>query len=497
LNDIRVTYSGLIAFSVSILSSVTGLIFVIIVTRRLEADEFGLWTLIGSMVGYVVIAQPIITFWCTRQVSRGEQVGKTAIFTGGIFSICGFVIYSIIIIFVAASLEASLTVLFLSALLIPFSYLNNIINSISMGFKPQVTSYGIAIFEISKLPLGFILVYIFDFGISGALLTLILANGMKMLVLAFFTREKLVGEIKHEVMKFWFRMSWLTLYQNVGSFIRTLDVMIFSLLTGSLLGLAFWGASITIGNLMLHSQKLYQGLYPKILTSEKKEFVIISFNRTLYFAIPIFCAILILAKPSLYILNPQYIIASTVVYFTASFSFVNIINGFFYSVLMGYEKVDISKNTSFKQYAKSKLFLVPTLSIIYSVSYISLLTFFLIYLITPATSDIEILTVWSFILFVLLIPFMIYSGILVKKNHQINFNFIPITKYAGIALLSTGMIFYISENYIIYYESIYDFIPQVFLILIIGAIIYFGITYAVDNSTRKLFNSIIIEIIKK
>jgi len=497
LNNIRVTYSGLIAFSVSILSSVTGLIFVIIVTRRLEADEFGLWTLIGSMVGYVVIAQPIITFWCTRQVSRGEQVGKTAIFTGGIFSICGFVIYSIIIIFVAASLEASLTVLFLSALLIPFSYLNNIFNSISMGFKPQVISYGIAIFEISKIPLGFILVYALDFGISGALLTLILANGLKMLVLAFFTREKLFGEIKREVMKFWFRMSWLTLYQNIGGLIRTLDVMIFSLLTGSLLGLAFWGASITIGNLMLHSQKLYQGLYPKMLSSEKKEFVIISFNRTLYFAIPIFCAILLLAKPGLYILNPQYIIAATVVYFTASFSFVNIINAFFYSVLMGYEKIDISKNTSFKQYAKSKLFLIPTLSIIYSVSYILVLTFFLIYLITPSTSDIEIITAWSFILFVLLIPFMIYSGILVKKNYQINFNFKPIIKYASIALLSSVMIFYILENYIIYYESIYDFLPQVILILIIGSITYFGLTYLIDNSTKKLFNSIINELVRK
>ncbi len=497
MSNIRVTYSGLIGFLVSILSSVTGIVFVIIVTRRLEPDEFGLWTLIGSMIGYIVIAQPIISYWCTRQTARGEQVGKTGIFTGGLFSIAGFVIYSIIALGVSLSLGVNYSVLFLAAALVPLAYLNNVLSSICTGFKPQAVSYALAVFEVSKLPLGFFLVYTFDLGLIGALLTIILANGLKLIILGIQSREKLLGRIKRDVMKFWFRMSWLTLYQNVGGFIRTLDVMIFSLLTGSLIGLAFWGASITIGNLMLHSQKLYQGLYPKILTSEKKEFVIISFTRTLYFAIPIFCAILILAKPSLYILNPQYIIASTVVYFTASFSFVNIINAFFFSVLMGYEKIDISKNISFKQYAKSKLFLIPTLRIIYSVSYISILAFFLIYLITPSTSDIEIITTWSFILFVLLIPFMIYSGILVKKNYQINFNFIPITKYAGVALLSTGIIFYISENFIIYYESIYDFLPQVFLILIIGGIIYFALTYAIDNSTRKLFNSIINEIRRK
>ena len=308
MSNIRVTYSGLIGFLVSILSSVTGIVFVIIVTRRLEPDEFGLWTLIGSMIGYIVIAQPIISYWCTRQTARGEQVGKTGIFTGGLFSIAGFVIYSIIALGVSLSLGVNYSVLFLAAALVPLAYLNNVLSSICTGFKPQAVSYALAVFEVSKLPLGFFLVYTFDLGLIGALLTIILANGLKLIILGIQSREKLLGRIKRDVMKFWFRMSWLTLYQNVGGFIRTLDVMIFSLLTGSLIGLAFWGASITIGNLMLHSQKLYQGLYPKILTSEKKEFVIISFTRTLYFAIPIFCAILILAKPSLYILNPQYII---------------------------------------------------------------------------------------------------------------------------------------------------------------------------------------------
>ena len=74
--------------------------FVIIVTRRLTPEEFGLWTLIGSMVVYVSIVQPIITYWATRQMARGEEVGKPALATGGVFAIGGFARYSIIAIFV-------------------------------------------------------------------------------------------------------------------------------------------------------------------------------------------------------------------------------------------------------------------------------------------------------------------------------------------------------------------------------------------------------------
>ena len=55
MSGIRVTYSGLISFVVGIGSVFTGLIFTIIVTRRLTPDEFGEWGLIGALTGYVLI----------------------------------------------------------------------------------------------------------------------------------------------------------------------------------------------------------------------------------------------------------------------------------------------------------------------------------------------------------------------------------------------------------------------------------------------------------
>ena len=55
MSSIRVTYSGLITFVLMLVSIVTGLIFTLIVTRRLDQIEFGLWSLIGGIIAYSLI----------------------------------------------------------------------------------------------------------------------------------------------------------------------------------------------------------------------------------------------------------------------------------------------------------------------------------------------------------------------------------------------------------------------------------------------------------
>ena len=86
LSNIRVTYSGLIGFIVGISGVFTGLIFVLMITRRLSPEEFGTWTLIGSILTYFLISELIISFWTTRQIARDEDVGKTAVFSSKIMA---------------------------------------------------------------------------------------------------------------------------------------------------------------------------------------------------------------------------------------------------------------------------------------------------------------------------------------------------------------------------------------------------------------------------
>ncbi len=166
MSNIRVTYSGLISLLVGIVSTITGLIFTLIVTRSLTPDEYGSWGLIGGLIMYVMILDPIVTYWTTREIARGEDSGKTAIITHGLFSLIALILYVIIAFFVANETVVTFDVLVLGAMLIPVMFINRALTALNLGWKPQATSYGLIAFELSKIPLALILVYHFNLGLE-------------------------------------------------------------------------------------------------------------------------------------------------------------------------------------------------------------------------------------------------------------------------------------------------------------------------------------------
>jgi len=497
LSKIRVTYSGLIAFVVGLSGIITGLIFTIIVTRELTPDELGLWTLIGSLVSYVVIIEPIISFWTTRQIARGEQVAKTSLVTSSLLSVVAIVVYGGVAVYISSSLDVDFFPVILAAFLVPLMFLTNTLNSIALSHKPQAISYGMIVFEILKLPLGFLLVYSAQFGLVGAIISTIIASLAKTIFLIVLIRNTLVEFIKINVIKYWFRLSWLPVYTNAQGFVYSLDVLIFSLLTNSLVGLAFWGVGSAVANIVAHSGKISQALYPKILATGKKEMVEENLKRLLFFAIPIFAASIVFAKPALHILNPLYIEGIFIVYFLSIRAFMYIIRNVAHGILASYENVDIDKEVSIKKVVKSKLFFLPTLDYLLTGSYVGILALFLIFTQTTEMEDVDLVTYWSLILVIVTTPFMIYGVLLLRKNHQINLPYDAILKFSAIALLSSIITYFIIENYLIYYESIFDFLPHLIPFIILAGAIYFVVSYAFDKSTREFFKLIFTEIKSK
>ena len=161
MSKIRVTYSGFIALAVGLVSVITGIAFTLIVTRQLTANEFGTWTLIGGLLTYVIITESTISFWTTREIARGNESGRTALFASGIFSTVGIAVYIVIAYLVALQQSLDTKVLLLGAILIPLFFVDRTLTAISYGWKPQVVSYGILAVELAKIPAGLILVYIF------------------------------------------------------------------------------------------------------------------------------------------------------------------------------------------------------------------------------------------------------------------------------------------------------------------------------------------------
>lgn len=495
MSEIRVTYSGLISLAMGLGTVVTGMIFILIVTRSLSPEELGTWGLIGGLITYVIVLEPVISYWTTREIARDVNSGKTAVVSSGLFSIVGFIAFLIIAFFVSTPTGTDVNTLFFAALLIPFTFLNRTLSAISIGWKPQVNSYGILSLDIVKLPAALILVYYMELGLIGAILSIIIATSVSIFILAIASRTKIKQSFKKKYLKNWLKHAWIPSYMKSAQFM-VFDVLIFSLLTGSVVGLAYWVSATTIGTIVRHSNQITKGVYPKLLSGGSKEHLQSNLMKLFFFAFPFMAFSIAFAKPGLFVLNPIYDIAVLVVVFITFRSFLHMLNGSFTQALQGIEKVDAKKSTQ-KEYLKSKLFYLPSIRMIRRGVYLGLMTSGIFILLQTGASEIELVIYWALISVLSQIPFTIYFYYLVRKNFPLSLDVITIGKYLLISVSVFGGIHLLMEEFLEYDPNVFQFLFNLLPFLFLGILVYLGLTYLTDKDTRKLFKAIISEIKQK
>lgn len=493
-NGIRVTYSGLISFAVGITSVLTGIIFTLIVTRTLSPEDFGTWNLIGGLIIYVIVAEPIISYWATREIARGLESGRTAVLTSGIFSSGGTLAYVLIAYSLAIHLHANQGVLIFAGMLVPVMFLNRTLTAINLGWKPQSSSYGILCFEITKIPSALIFVYFLHMGIFGAIVSTFVAYFASIVILLIYARDKIRSKIKTEFLRKWIKLSWLSIYPGISNVIYHLDVVIFSTIMGSVVGIAFYSASQTISNVVANSSLIAQAVYPKLLEGGNKQYLQENLVRFFYFAFPLAALSIVFARPALFALNPVYEIAVPAVIFMTIRAFLYVLGTIFSQALLGIETVDINEQSRFRDFVKSKLFLVPTVILIQYSSYAIALTVGLILLKSVITSNIDFVNYWTIISLATQIPFTVYFYLKVRKHFPLSGNRFILFKYLISSVISFGMTYFLLTYSLSYKRSIFEFIPNLLLFAGIGIGCYLVITYLIDLRTRELFKSIIREI---
>ena len=229
------------------------------------------------------------------------------------------------------------------------------------------------IFESIKTPIALAFVVYFDLGIQGVIITILLAYFIRIAIQLYFAKNKLKNQFSWHVLKNWIKISWVSLYEMFPKYIRKIDVVIFLLITNSVIGLAYYHVSLVIAKLILNSSLISQGLYPKLLADGPSSHIKDIFTLTMYFAIPLLAISIIFSKPALFALNPLYQGAEIIVILLAINAFLTVPNSIFQKVLKGIEKVDANENPKFKDLIKSNLFTISTAQIIRNVIYIGLL----------------------------------------------------------------------------------------------------------------------------
>lgn len=493
MSGIRVTYSGLINLVIGLVRILTGFAFILIITRSLSPEEFGTWNLLVGLITYVMVLHHIISFWVTREISRGEKSAKTAILSAGIFSTIGASIYIAIVYFVAAQTSVDQNILLFATTIIPTQFFYSILSAINLGWRPQATSYGLIIIDLSKIPVVLILLQYLEMGVIGVIIATVVANSASTIVLAILSRNKIKFSINKKFLKNWLKRSWLPLYPSTISIIFALDVLVFTIIVGSTEGVGYYYAALVIANMASYAGMITLGTYPKLLGDKNREFLQNIFTRLFFVLIPFGIISIVFAKPGLYALNPLYEVVSIATIFLTLRVMLFTIFEVFSNFLKGIEDVDTREST-FKDFIKSKLFTIPTLKLIQHSAYVG---FLVMALMISSDSFLNLVLYWSIISFATQIPPTVIITIMVKRNLVLKLEYTTIIKYLIASIMAFIPAFLLAERYLDYTPNIFEFLPNLIFFVMIGVAIYLTLTYTIDLKTRTLFKAIINEVLSR
>ena len=147
-------------------------------------------------------------------------------------------------------------------------------------------------------------------------------------------------------------------------------------------------------------------------------------------------------------------------------------------------------------FLKSKLIFYTTFQLIRNIIYFGSLVIIL-YLIHAEKSEIELVNYWAMIGLIIEIPLVLYIIKLTKQNFNLNVNWKSLIKYLFSTIIVFSILYIIMSKFLIYDESIFNFLPQLLIFIIMGALGYLGMTYLIDKDTKILIKGIINELKSK
>ena len=491
MDDIRVTYSGLLGFAVAMGGMLAGLAFIIIVTRQLEPEEFGAWAIIGSMASYSVATGPIISYWTTRQVARGRPVGKTSMVSTSFFAGGSIPVYVLSVYLFSTIESAFLDSMLLGAILIPVLFVQGTLSAINLGSKPHAVSIGMAAFQFLKIPAGLALVFFLGLGLDGAILAVFAAHLADIAVQLRYARPRLAVPTDFAYLKGWIKQAWMPLYWRVPRVLSALDIIIYAVITGSVVGVAYYAAALVVAKRVGRVRQISQALYPKLLAEGGRDHITENLTWMMYFAIPLVILAALFSRHAMFLLNPEYAEAWMVGVLLAFGMFLQVIMKFLQHVLTGTDDVDVEEPSA-AALLRSRLFLVGTVENAYYAVYLGVLAASL-YTFRDLPEP-ELVVVWSSVMLAISAPFLSYYVMLARKHVPFRVPYGNVLRHVAGGAGMAVVFMLTNEHVVIFDVSIYSYLPGLLLELTICCATYLGITYAIDRKTRKLFRMVLLEI---
>jgi len=355
LKHVRLRYPGLLAFFSRLGSLGTGLIFSVIVARRLDEQDFGAWGYVSRMVAYLAVVSVMVGYWSARDAARGGRPMATALTISSGFLAPLIALYISLAPSAAQAIGRESSVVLLGLMLLPSLFYLNLSEQIAGGHRPEIKSYAFIAFELMKVSLGYVLVAVLGWELTGVFVTLAIAQVIQFAVLLFLQRD-LFGPFDLGDALRWIRGAPIPLLGTLRAFILNLDIVVASAVFGSALPTAYWQAAFSFAIIVGFYSHLAAALYPKLLAGGGERDVTTILSLSLSFAIPMGVGAILIGKDVLLLLRPTYTQALTTTMILIVSYWLAGLDTFFRGIIAGTETFDTNTTLGARDYLNTRLF---------------------------------------------------------------------------------------------------------------------------------------------
>lgn len=372
-SDVRLRYTGIVLVLSRLFSILTGAIFVLIITRKLTIEHYGLWRMIASYLAYALVLTNVYNYWLPRTIARGVNTSKTGLVLSLTLGSAATLFYVATAFWFSISFNQPLSILLIAAPQVILYYAQYAIESVASGYAPQLNGYALIVFELVKIGLGFCLVFLFRIELSGAILAVV---GAQIASVLFSTAVNFkvvaVSKLDLDIAGSWLRHSWLPIFSTSVGIVTGLDVILVRLASGSEEPIAYYGVALTAAGVVANAIAAASGLYPRLLARARISEAEVTMKLMYMFAIPISVFIFFYAEPISAVFGLKYLAAVNTIRAATMASLLYIFSSLLDTIILGVEKRDAERLT-FKGIVNSMLFKLPFLNYIISFVYLIIL----------------------------------------------------------------------------------------------------------------------------
>jgi O-antigen/teichoic acid export membrane protein len=480
-SNIRLRYTRLTIFASGILSVATGRAFVLMITRNVSTEEFGIWGNINDLSNYFILLSGIIPFWVTRFVAR-EHIGstKTGLIANMLISVAATSIYLALIPTILSTMQISSVYAILYTIVsaqIFELYMMSALEASLRAKQPQIIGYALLVFEVCKVVLGFTLILHLKLGLQGALYSIIISHAIRIAFYIKLTSKELKESFRWGYLKEWFKAAPINIYNIVGVRMAMFTIILLFVYGGEL-ARAYHGAAATFTTVIAYSSWLAFALYPRLLSGSSSEDIPLTIRLVLMFVIPMTFGVMVLSDSYLRVLNVVYAEARPVLLLSAiGVSFLPLYQ-IFHTVVLGSERFDTKAKIAFRKLVKSRLFLLFTLPYIQSVATLPITFFVLTHI---AKTSLEAATYLALITLLANLAMLIATYLIARKCLSFNFPWNNVLRYILASAAMATVLLVIPRP---------TRLSTTVAVTILGAAVYLAVLTLIDKEAKSLLKTV-------